>query len=61
MFFQSGQEGPNKVPCTGLESITRVRQDHRRREHAHPSDLVRPPEPPNGVIAPLAPRISSTR
>jgi hypothetical protein len=62
VFFHSDQEGPDKVPWTGLESITRAYAKIIDGVNTlNLSDLVRPPEPPNGVIAPLAPRTSSTR
>lgn len=62
MYFHSDHEGPDKVPWTGLESITRAYAKIIDGVNAlNLSDLVRPPEPPTGVIAPLAPRTSSTR
>jgi hypothetical protein len=62
MYFHSDQEAPDKVPWTGLESITRAYAKIIDGVNAlNLSDLVRPPEPPTGVIAPLAPRTSSTR
>jgi hypothetical protein len=57
MYFHSDQEGPDKVPWTGLQAI--VRAYAKIIDGANTldlSDLVRPPEPPNGVLAPLAPK-----
>jgi hypothetical protein len=62
VFFHSDHEGPDTVPWTGLESITRAYAKIIDGANTlNLSDLVRPPEPPNGVIAPLAPKTSSTR
>jgi len=62
VFFHSDQEGPDTVPWTGLESITRAYAKIIDGVNTlNLSALVRPPEPPNGVIAPLAPRTSSSR
>ena len=55
-YFHSDQEGPDKVPWTGLESITRAYAKIIDSVNKLPlSDLLRDPEPPNGVPAPLAP------
>jgi len=62
MFFHSDHEGPSTVPWTGLQSITRAYAKIIDGVNTlNLSDLVRPPEPPNGVIAPVAPKTSSSR
>jgi hypothetical protein len=54
-YFHSDKEDDEEVPWTGLESITRAYAKIIDGVNTlNLSDLVRPPEPPNGRIAPLA-------
>ena len=55
VFFHSDHEGPEAVPWTGLQAITRAYAKIIDGVNTLDlSDLVRPAEPPNGVPAPLA-------
>ena len=55
VYFHSDHESADTVPWTGLASITRAYAKIIDGVNTLSlSDLQRPPEPPNGAIAPLA-------
>jgi len=61
VYFHSDHESADTVPWTGLQSITRAYAKIIDGVNTLPlSDLQRPPEPPNGVIAPLASQSSGS-
>jgi hypothetical protein len=55
VYFHSDHESADTVPWTGLQQITRAYAKIIDGVNTlNLTDLQRPPEPPNGVIAPLA-------